>query len=78
MRRKEDRRVAIALRGTRERGCRCSSHVRPQGGPPSLRGTGVVPPLGVSSGHLPERYPTYATGWACGAGRRGVRVADPR
>src|SRR5712691_8777128 len=40
-------------------------------------GAGVVQPLGVHRGHLPERCRTYATGCACGAGRRFVRVAGP-
>ena len=61
-RRKADRPVSIASRGTRERWGPFSSHVRPQGWPPSLRGAGVVQPLGGSSGHLPERCRTYATG----------------
>ena len=61
-RRKADRPVSIASRGTRERWCRCSSQVRPQGWLPSLRGAGVVQPLGVSSGDLPDRYRTDATG----------------
>src|SRR5712691_2336417 len=56
---------------------RFSSHVQPQGCPTSLRGAGVVQPLGVNSGHLPERCRTYATGCACGEGRRCVRVAGP-
>jgi len=36
--------VAIASRGTRERWCRFSSHVRPQGCPTSQHGAGVVQP----------------------------------
>src|SRR2546425_4816159 len=35
---------------------------------------GVVPPLGGSSGPRPARCRTDATGCACGAGRRCVRV----
>ena len=38
------------------------SHVRPQGWLPSLRGAGVVQPLGVSRSDLPDRYRTDATG----------------
>jgi hypothetical protein len=39
-----------------------SSHMRPQGWLPSLRGADVVQPLGGSSGNLPDRYRTDATG----------------
>ena len=39
-------------------------------------GSGATP-RGVNSGHLPERCRTYATGCACGQGRRFVRVAGP-
>ena len=52
-RRKDDRRVDLASRGTMQRWRRISSRVRPQGCPESLGGASLVKPLGVKPGqHL--------------------------
>ena len=85
MRRKEDRRVAIALRGTRERGCRCSSHVRPQSGPPSLRGAGVAAtprgqqwPPACTLPHVRDGLRVRCKATLCPCGRSSLGRLAPR